>query len=250
MSDRDALLRAIAANPEEDTPRLMFADYLDELGDASSAARAEFIRLRVRLARLPHDHPELESTRCRIDELLWKWDFIWRKEMPAGFKALSGYRHAFAYRAAAVASAIAGAADDPRTLFIEELELTVDVSPFRLRELVKQPFFAELKSLIVQSELPIGWSGARAIAEGEFPKLERLVLARQSIGNIGLRALCDSWGFPRLRELDISSNDITDDGMTALLRSGLNARLRHVRYWGNDLTPTVQDRLRQHNRWL
>jgi uncharacterized protein (TIGR02996 family) len=27
MSDHDALLRAIAANPLEDTPRLMLADY-------------------------------------------------------------------------------------------------------------------------------------------------------------------------------------------------------------------------------
>ncbi len=34
MTDTEAaLLRAIAANPDEDTPRLVFADYLDELGE-------------------------------------------------------------------------------------------------------------------------------------------------------------------------------------------------------------------------
>lgn len=52
ISDRDALLAAIRANPEEDTPRLMFADWLDENGDA---ARAEFIRLQCELGQLADD---------------------------------------------------------------------------------------------------------------------------------------------------------------------------------------------------
>ncbi len=38
MSDGDALLRAILAHPGEDTPRLMYADWLDENGRAAQAA--------------------------------------------------------------------------------------------------------------------------------------------------------------------------------------------------------------------
>ena len=34
MTDHDALLRAIVENPAEDTPRLVFADWLDENADA------------------------------------------------------------------------------------------------------------------------------------------------------------------------------------------------------------------------
>ena len=49
LSDRDALLAAIRANPEEDTPRLMFADWLDEHGEPE---RAEFIRLQCEIALL------------------------------------------------------------------------------------------------------------------------------------------------------------------------------------------------------
>jgi uncharacterized protein (TIGR02996 family) len=49
MSDRDALLAAIRANPDEDAPRLVFADWLQENGDL---LRAEFIRVQVELARL------------------------------------------------------------------------------------------------------------------------------------------------------------------------------------------------------
>ncbi|HEV3384748.1 MAG TPA: TIGR02996 domain-containing protein, partial [Gemmata sp.] len=38
MSDRDALHAAICANPDDDTPRLVFADWLDEHGEAKRAA--------------------------------------------------------------------------------------------------------------------------------------------------------------------------------------------------------------------
>lgn len=46
MNTRDELLAAIKANPADDTPRLMFADWLDEFGDCDrDAATAKFIRL-------------------------------------------------------------------------------------------------------------------------------------------------------------------------------------------------------------
>src|SRR5262245_30277055 len=44
MSDRAALLAAICANPDENTLRLVYADWLEENGDAK---RAAFIRARV-----------------------------------------------------------------------------------------------------------------------------------------------------------------------------------------------------------
>ena len=43
-------LAAICAHPDEDTPRLAFADLLEEDGDSS---RAAFIRTQVALARVP-----------------------------------------------------------------------------------------------------------------------------------------------------------------------------------------------------
>lgn len=38
MSDRDSFLKAIRANPDDDLPRLVFADWLDEHGDEKWAA--------------------------------------------------------------------------------------------------------------------------------------------------------------------------------------------------------------------
>src|SRR5215831_15748339 len=46
MSDEDALLAAIAAHPDEDTPRLVFADWLDE---HDRHIRAEFIRVQIEI---------------------------------------------------------------------------------------------------------------------------------------------------------------------------------------------------------
>ena len=53
MDDRRALMAAIIANPDDDTPRLALADWLDEYGNAHDRARAAFIRLQVEAAKLP-----------------------------------------------------------------------------------------------------------------------------------------------------------------------------------------------------
>ena len=46
MNEREAFIAAIAANPGEDTPRLAFADLLQENGEEY---RAQFIRLACEL---------------------------------------------------------------------------------------------------------------------------------------------------------------------------------------------------------
>jgi uncharacterized protein (TIGR02996 family) len=50
MSDEPSLLAAILAQPDEDTHRLVYADWLDENGQPE---RAEFIRVQCALARTP-----------------------------------------------------------------------------------------------------------------------------------------------------------------------------------------------------
>jgi uncharacterized protein (TIGR02996 family) len=47
VSDDTALLNAIIASPGDDLPRLIFADWLDDRGEAD---RAEFIRVQCRIA--------------------------------------------------------------------------------------------------------------------------------------------------------------------------------------------------------
>lgn len=54
MDDGDLLLKAIHANLEDDTPRLVYADWLDEQGRHE---RAEFIRVQVSLAQQGYPGP-------------------------------------------------------------------------------------------------------------------------------------------------------------------------------------------------
>jgi uncharacterized protein (TIGR02996 family) len=69
MTDGDALYRAIVARPEDDTPRLVYADWLEENGHEEEA---EFIRLDCRLEASTPDLPEYAELMERRDELrLW-----------------------------------------------------------------------------------------------------------------------------------------------------------------------------------
>jgi uncharacterized protein (TIGR02996 family) len=53
MSDRRSFLQAMIDAPEDDTPRLVYADWLEEHGAGEADRdRAEFIRVQVELARL------------------------------------------------------------------------------------------------------------------------------------------------------------------------------------------------------
>jgi len=64
MSDREAFVQAIAANPADDLPRLVFADWLDEHGEPE---RAEFIRTQIRWHHADAD--ERKSLDARAEEL-------------------------------------------------------------------------------------------------------------------------------------------------------------------------------------
>ena len=61
MTDAD-FMRAIQADPADDTARLVYADWLEERGDV----RAEYLRAELELARLPADAPEAPAVRSRL----------------------------------------------------------------------------------------------------------------------------------------------------------------------------------------
>lgn len=82
MTDENALLSAIADTPDEDTPRLVYADWLDENGQPD---RAEFIRVQCQFAQLPKGDPYRGELHERQSQLLathrrgWlpeRWSFL------------------------------------------------------------------------------------------------------------------------------------------------------------------------------
>lgn len=72
-----ALLAAILADPDDDAPRLIYADWLEERGDPD---RAEFIRLQCHLARSPHG-PTRGAAEARQQELLDRYGPAWARPL-------------------------------------------------------------------------------------------------------------------------------------------------------------------------
>ena len=74
-----AFLASILEAPDDDAPRLIYADWLDEQGESD---RAEFIRLQVREARMAADDPELPALRSRTRQLGLAYHVKWVNRLP------------------------------------------------------------------------------------------------------------------------------------------------------------------------
>lgn len=104
-TDESALLTAIVAHPGDDTPRLVYADFLDEQaaerGEPLPCPRSEFIRVQCEIARLETDPDavtgrvkgrlgnqpsagfvRLADCRARERELLERHELEWRGARP------------------------------------------------------------------------------------------------------------------------------------------------------------------------
>ncbi|AWM42523.1 hypothetical protein C1280_35335 [Gemmata obscuriglobus] len=83
-SDETALLAAIIAQPDEDTPRLVYADWLAQHGDER---RAEFVRVQCRIAAVARGDVsgDLPALFARERDLwpreVWRWpdEVVWRR---------------------------------------------------------------------------------------------------------------------------------------------------------------------------
>jgi uncharacterized protein (TIGR02996 family) len=61
MSEEAALLQAMLSSPEDSTPQLIYADWLEERGDR----RGEYLRLDAELARIAAERPKGVRNRYR-----------------------------------------------------------------------------------------------------------------------------------------------------------------------------------------
>src|SRR5262249_24161530 len=77
--DKSGFWKAICAAPDDDTPRLVFADYLDEQQDAT---RAEFIRAQCESERLEPGDPRQIELEIRAAALLQEHRAVWVEELP------------------------------------------------------------------------------------------------------------------------------------------------------------------------
>jgi uncharacterized protein (TIGR02996 family) len=171
MSTEAGLLQAIRETPEDDTPRLIYADWLDDQGDA---ARAEFIRLRCQAARLGEGDLRRRVLVARAEALRRTHAEEWEKELPRWIRRECRYERgladtihprtsAFARRSLHKAPLVHGVVLTDAAGRIEDLarcsnlaqvrELTLDLGSqygVALAPLLASPFLRSLRRLEVR----------------------------------------------------------------------------------------------------
>jgi uncharacterized protein (TIGR02996 family) len=230
-----AFLTDIIANPGDDTPRLVYADWLDDHGDAD---RSEFIRIQVELSRS-------ETAAARRAELLERQKVLldaneraWRAELPrlSGVRWLGWSRgfvgavrinsgKAFREHAAAVFSAAP----------VQELELGGQVTGRTVPEILASPLLASLTRLYVYRKY-LGDAVAEVIANSpHLANLRSLVLGHCGFGPAGIAALAGSAHLTRLRELHLDGNPVRDEGAATLAASSLLLQVEVLHLYGTQL---------------
>jgi uncharacterized protein (TIGR02996 family) len=72
-------LQAVLDRPEDDAPRLVYADWLEETRQPVHVARAQLIRVQIALERLPETAPEWPQLAVRERKLLRRYWKTWQR---------------------------------------------------------------------------------------------------------------------------------------------------------------------------
>jgi uncharacterized protein (TIGR02996 family) len=212
MTSHDALYAAICAQPDEDTPRLAFADLLEEEDDP---ARAAFIRTQVALARAPEYDPAWVKCRQSDTNAIDGWAVahtlpkvgcgcVWNPfEFRRGFPWLIGVQSL---------GALVESGDD---LF--------DAAPIQALELDEW----------TRPDLP------RLADWPHLARLRRLDFARVRFDPEHLAAFVKSPLAGNLRELSFQSDAITAEGLEALAGSKMFKRLEALSLRLNPISPLL-----------
>jgi uncharacterized protein (TIGR02996 family) len=260
LSDRDALLAAIRANPEEDTPRLMFADWLDENGDAT---RAEFIRLQCELAQLADDGSDSQAiyeflrdrdpdTRVaadwthiddgihrrialttRADDLLKRnWD-DWAPKFAKKHKVQwSSFRRGFPHHVRVDdLRKVKEIADRLRTCAPAMTLVCGNFNEGYVETLAEHGLLGCANGLDVQSEVV---SGLQEIARWPEAAAIRELTLRYGTVDQRVGAIADAPEWAGLRSLEMSEAVLGADAATALFRAKHLRTLKRLHIFGSD----------------
>jgi uncharacterized protein (TIGR02996 family) len=271
----EALFQGILAEPEEDVPRLVYADWLEEQGDADLLARATFIRLQLDLARMSADdgrRPELVEREAK----LWKrYRVRWLDSVPkhlrgSGVHFQRGFLDEMTLQALAWArwseklferqplhrvEVTSARAIDPDVAgqlavipqFTRVRSITFRTPSFdeptrTLRILLGTPFLANLRRLSLMLCHLTSREMTELTASPHLGKLVELDLSGNRIGPTGAQTLAAApWG--SLRRLVLANNPL-GEGARALLPLAQRPELELLDLRNVNLGPALSGLLR------
>jgi uncharacterized protein (TIGR02996 family) len=237
----DDFLQHILANPDDETARLAYADWLLEHGDGAAAARAEFIQVQCRLARWSGEFSSWDQWAEAAEQL----PHLRRREQAL----LEAHRAAWAAGVLPLVTSL-----EFRRGFVENIKVYAptflqNAERIFQRAPVQRVHFATFynqAAAVAQSPYlgrltAIDLSGAsvRAVdlqallASPHLGRLTELNLSRTYFPDDGARVLAESPRLAQLRVLDLSYNHLTPEGVRALAQSRYRGPLRSLNLEGN-----------------
>lgn len=240
MTDGEALLAAIDAHPDEDTPRLVYADWLDE---NNQHIRAEFIRVQCEIAQKEHLSRAMLNRHVDLFKRNQELIDTHPKELHGSLAVLAKdaviefHRGFVAFIELPVKKFLAHAA----TIAAAKPRPSVSVKSVagRLSRFVQSPYL-DCITRISGHSWEVGtaafWPENTAILEAmkRLTRLEVLDLEGCGISQLHWDLGLD-FSLPALTDLDLSHNEIADSGVTSLLSTRLPGQLRRLILGGNPI---------------
>ncbi len=239
-SDQEALLSAIIEYPDENTPRLAYADLLDEIGGESNHARAKLIRLQIDVNGM-HFFQERKIAKDEINRILDRYGAAWQAEVGLIDRYTSYtspiFRRGFVMCAHLTANQFLRAGEG----LVARTPLR-DIGLRRLGELVPKlaafPALDRIRGLWINNQL-IGASAAQTLTHSlHLRLLERLDLAVNGIGASGARAILEGTAESALKDVNFRSNHLGSTGATLVAECPAMAKHVALRLGDNDIQLT------------
>lgn len=255
MSRRSDALADVVAAPEDDVPRMAYADLLVAEGDP----RGEFIRVQCALANGDVEYLEKTELRERIASLLTAHGAAWMREAGLDPATPVEWRRGFIDTVTLTADEFAGELGD--ALFAREpvRHAKVKIVSLKLAKLVAgAPHASRLLSLQVLGTLADSallallegpWEALRGLNLGSnvtpyslprllqndrLASLERLSLTGSDLGGAWSEALADGCALFTLQTLFAAGCALSDEDLAAIAGSSLLAQLTTLCITNND----------------
>jgi uncharacterized protein (TIGR02996 family) len=231
-----ALLDAVKDHPDEDTPRLVLADWLDEQDDPLDAERAKFIRDDIATTGSRGPRPTLTTDEQRVarEELMRRWlgpvwglARNWRFERGLPVLFVSGPRLLKADVPALLAA--------ESFAFVQFIHLD-DAGGPRMEAMAAMPEFRFVPGLSVDPFNALGTHySTKFFGSPHLTGLRQIEFRGVRPGALGVQALADNPALARLRKLSLVHNKLVDKGVIALAGSPHLARLEVLELYDNNI---------------
>jgi uncharacterized protein (TIGR02996 family) len=252
-SIQEALMRAIVAQPEDDEVRLVYADWLEENGDAEQAA---FIRASIEFHTLPPDNPRRVDLAAELQETSKARGSHWLAAVgvPSAENLEPKFRRGCVE--GVECQSLEPLFDAAETLFayfpVWELnfwwQASWGLSAWTLPQLAQMPGLDRLRKMrLANYDTEIEPPGRSEEAWGQFCRCPRLSGLRFLgvdacvLRDADVEALADAPPLAGLTTLTLEQNGFSMAGVWAVLRSPYLTGLRRLALGGNDVDQDAEE---------